>query len=249
MLRFIARLQPGATAFVAGFCFLSVGASSVHAELLTVNDSFDIPFVDNTSNGQVFLSAFDPELGTLTSVQILMTLQVNTITDVINNEFTVFDPLVGPAPTAISGLASGTTVLTLNANGFPVFNDAVTSPPLPFFVDLASTGTATTVNPPITATIDLPSFDVSSFSTPGLAPLDVSAQEFMMFTTMAINPGVPVGSVTEESTLTDLTGSLTAFYTYTPVTPAPEPSYGGAMCAALLLILAKKGRAARGKLI
>jgi hypothetical protein len=165
---------------------------------------------------------------------------------VINDEFTVFDPLVGPVPTPILGLANGTANLMLNANGLPIFNDALTSPSLPFFVGPGSVGTATTVAA-TAAIIEVPTFDIGAFSRLGFAPLELSAQELMTFTTTPINPGLPVGTVIEESTLTNLTGTLIAFYTYTPFTPVPEPLYGGAIGAALLLIFLKKSRMARSR--
>jgi hypothetical protein len=212
----------------------SLFAGNLSAATITESTNLDFPFV-TTGNFPVFLNSFNSNLGTLNSVQLIMSTEVTSSTQVFNDTF-MLDPLGNPIFTSLQGVATGTTVVMLNANGFPIYSQALTSTPTPFVIGPAQAGFAQTTAV-TTATPNVPSFELSAFTKPGFASLQFSAQQFVVLNNQPIGQ---FGSVVDGTTVGNFSASILAIYTYTPVLTSiltPEPATSGLLAAACLSIL------------
>jgi hypothetical protein len=225
---------------ISAFSFVE---SNLGAATITESTTLDFPFF-NTGTFPVFLNPFNTNLGTLTSVQLLMTLDVTSSTQVTNDTYNT-DPFGTPIFTPLQGLASSTNIIMLNANGLPFFGQTITSPPTPFVIAPVQTGFAQTI-----AVIgdfpNVPSSALSAFTHPGFAALQFSAQQFV---TLTYQPIGAFGPEIQGPTVGDFRASIVAIYNYTPFlgsTLTPEPSTGGLLACAFLGLLVTRAKRRRG---
>jgi hypothetical protein len=179
----------------------------------------------------VFLRGFNPALGTLDSVQLLLTFNLTSSTDLLNQTFLI-DPLGLPVFTPAQANATAIATIILNANGFPVFETGPTGNASTILAPLQAAPIETII--PVAGEVSVPQPVIDSFVTTAFAPVTFSLTQNVIINAMGL--GSTNGEVIVSPTLSDFSGSLTAFYNYTPAIVTPEPSTA-AMCAAFIAIL------------
>ena len=205
-------------------------APLAHANLTSQSAPFDLPFA-NSGMGNVFLPGFNPALGTLNSVQLLLTSNLTSSTDLINQTFMI-DPVGVPEFTPAQANAIAISTIILNADGFPVFEAGPTGTGSIALAPLQAAPIQTLI--PVVGTVSVPQPIVDSFVTLAFAPVSFSLTQNVIINAMGL--GGPNGQVIVGPTLSDFSGNLTAFYNYTPAVEAPEPSTA-AMTVAFLAVL------------
>lgn len=178
-----------------------------------------LAFSGGLSGYPIEVTGFDSTLGTLDSVELSITLTVDTTSFLLNT--VQIDNGVELVPLAIPVNAQVTDgPIELAVGGFPVYTGAIQSLPgssvaTPFSLSPVTTqATAST-------TVHVPQFEFSNFDSP-LVTLDLSDLE--VGTIQPLLTG-DVGSLILVNELSQLQGTVQVTYDYTPTPVVPEPSF------------------------
>jgi hypothetical protein len=179
-------------------------------------------------NSPIQLPEFNPAAGTLTSVQLVYTVVVNTSTLVYNSALVLQPPFFDtPVPDPVQVVPTATTIVALYVGGVQLATTAVPDISNSQIVQFGEAATIASVA--VTNGSASPNFLLSSFSGLGLVPLTISTQDFLTLNDY-FSLGEPIlGTVSVYPSQVTVTGDVQAFYTYTPLlgaTLAPEPAYG-----------------------
>jgi hypothetical protein len=206
-------------------------APLAHANITSQSASFDLNFVSSGAS-DVLLPGFNPALGTLNSVQLVLDFNLTSSTDA-NNQTFMIDPVGGVVftPAQVDYIAVATVML--NADGFPVFQAGPSSGDMTTILAPLQDAPIQTLLP-VAGAVSVPQPIVDSFVTTAFAPVRFSLMQDVIINAMGI--GSTNGEVILGPTVSDFAGELSAFYDYTPAIDTPEPS-SAALLALFIAIL------------
>ncbi len=212
----------------------SIGRANIITETADVaNVPYPITGVANTFPLILSLSSFNPNLGTLTNVQLTFGLTVSTDSSVLNTA-EMFIPLEGLVPIPLSLSANSTTQIFMTLRGNLIAAQNLGTANGAAVLVPAAIGDVTTIAP-LFAAIGVSPIYTSLFSSPNpILPLNLNAFEDYLLTQLPDGPSVTGPSPVLFSQF-QVSGFIEALYTYTPKAAAPEPGAGSLLLLGFLL--------------
>ncbi len=132
--------------FASSICAATITRDASIASLFEISTAGAYPeFVGAGQNSAtLLLPEFDPSLGTLTSVQLTLSLNITTFTSVTNSILGITsDPGPTPVPVSLLLTPSNTDALLLSVAGIPFISTSASSLPAPTVIPPGS-GSAST---------------------------------------------------------------------------------------------------------